>query len=168
MITIPNGLSFIRGPLAILFWQGTPSVRLGVIFLAMVSDSIDGYFARRFKSTSQFGAILDPVMDKFFVLSALTALLFEGKMALWEMAAMLSRDFFLLLYGFILTVTGNLKTITFRAIRWGKITTALQFVVLMCLCSDFSVHWSVYVSFVGMGLFAFFELFEARKPASLI
>ncbi len=167
MITIPNGLSFIRGPLAILFWQGTPSVRLGVIFLAMVTDSVDGYFARRFKSSSQFGAILDPVMDKFFVMSALVAFLFEGKIALWEMAAMLSRDFFLLLYGIILTVSGKLKTITFRAIRWGKVTTALQFVVLMCLCTNYSVHWSVYVSFIVMGVLAFFELFESRKPASL-
>ena len=33
----------------------------------MFTDSIDGYIARRSKSVSRFGAILDPAMDKFFV-----------------------------------------------------------------------------------------------------
>jgi CDP-diacylglycerol--glycerol-3-phosphate 3-phosphatidyltransferase len=143
-------------------------VRVVLIFLAMVSDSVDGYIARRFNSTSRFGAILDPAMDKFFVISALSALLFEGKISFVDLSMMLSRDFFLLLYGLILTITGKLKTVTFRAIRWGKISTALQFIVLMCLSLGVPVGFYVYYAFMAMGVLAFFELFEARKPATLV
>jgi CDP-diacylglycerol--glycerol-3-phosphate 3-phosphatidyltransferase len=133
----------------------------------MLTDSVDGYLARRSKSTSQFGAVLDPTMDKLFVISALCALLFEGKLTLVEMSAMLSRDFFLFLYGTIVLFTGRWKTLVFRALRWGKVTTALQFIILMGLCFDFVIPWYIYGVFMVMGILAFFELFEARKPASI-
>jgi len=168
MITVSNGLSFIRAPLALLFWQASPTVRFVLIFLAMVSDCVDGYLARRNKSVSQFGAFLDPAMDKLFVFSALAALLTEGKVSPVEMGAMLSRDFFLFLYGISLTLAGRWKTIVFRALRWGKITTALQFVVLMCMCMDLSIPWYIFGSFMAMGLLAFFELFQFTESPTTI
>ena len=129
-MTLSNGLSFFRIPLGFLFLQDNPYWRLLAIILAMITDSIDGYLARRNRSVSRFGVILDPASDKFFVYFALTILFLEKRILPWEMAAMLSRDFFLCLYGASMFVLGKWKAIVFRAIRWGKVTTALQFVVL--------------------------------------
>jgi CDP-diacylglycerol--glycerol-3-phosphate 3-phosphatidyltransferase len=166
MITLSNGLSLIRAPLAFLFCQGSPTLRLTAVILAMLTDSIDGYFARRYKSASRFGAILDPAMDKFFVYFALTALFFEGRIALFELTAMLSRDFFVCLYACIMTAMGKWNTIVFRAIRWGKITTALQFIALMGLILDIAFPWYVYTAFLAMGWLAFLELFQPPVRAS--
>ena len=69
----------------------------------MATDSIDGYLARRNRSVTRFGAILDPAMDKFFVYFALSVFYFEGRLGMLEALAMLSRDFFLVLYGFFMT-----------------------------------------------------------------
>ncbi len=166
MITASNSLSFIRAPLAFLFLQDNSTLRIVAILLAMFTDSIDGYIARRNQSDSRFGAILDPAMDKFFVYFALAALFLEGKLAPWEVAAMLSRDAFLCLYGFIMLTTGRWKTIVFRAIRWGKITTALQFIVLIGIVLGASFPWVVFASFAVMGWLAFLELFQPRtSPA---
>lgn len=167
MITLSNGLSFSRAPLALLFLQETPSLRLLAIFLAMLTDCIDGYLARRYQSTSKFGAILDPLMDKFFVYFALGALFLEGKIASWEVATMISRDFFLCLYGILMIVTKKWKTIVFRSVRWGKITTALQFIVLIGLVYEISFPWIAFASFVAMGWLAFLELFLLSSPAPL-
>ena len=158
MITISNGLSFIRAPLAFLFWQADPKIRFTAILLAMISDCIDGYIARRNKSTSQFGAILDPAMDKFFVYFALAVLFFEERIGPYELATMLSRDICLSLYALTMLATGRWKTIVFRALRWGKVTTALQFIVLMGLTFSLTFPWYIYASFVAMGWFALLEL----------
>lgn len=166
MLTLSNSLSFIRAPLALLFLTESPHLRLLAILLAMLTDSIDGYLARRNRSTSRFGAILDPAMDKFFVYFALGALFLEGRSTAWEISAMLSRDFFLCLYGLLMFFTGNWKSIVFRAIRWGKATTALQFVVLLGLVLDYPFSWITYSAFVAMGCFAFVELFQTSRRTS--
>lgn len=166
MMTVSNGLSLLRAPLAVLFWYAAPLTRIVLIFLAMVSDFVDGYLARRNKSVTQLGAILDPLMDKLFVLSALFAFFVEGKISGWQMSAMLSRDFFLLMYGAILTITGRWSSVVVQAIRWGKITTALQFVVLLGLSLGVIFPWYIFGSFIVMGLFAFFELIRLEKPLS--
>ena len=163
MFTLSNSLSFIRGPLALLFLQTSPLWRLLAIIFAMITDSIDGYVARRSRSTSRFGAILDPAMDKFFVYFALAVFLHEGKLEIWQATAMLSRDFFLCLYGLFMVVLGRWKTVVFRAIRWGKVTTALQFIVLLGLVYDVAFAWYIYGAFVVMGWFAFLELLQGVK-----
>jgi len=164
MITISNGLSFIRAPLAFLFLQEDPKIRFTAILLAMISDCVDGHIARKSKSTSQFGAILDPVMDKFFVYFALSALFLEQKIGPYELATMLSRDLFLCLYGISMVAMGRWKTIVFRALRWGKVTTALQFIVLMGLTFSLEFPWYIYASFIAMGWFAFLELVPIFRP----
>lgn len=166
MMTASNSLSFIRAPLAFLFLQDSSTLRILAIILAMVTDSIDGYLARRSQSASRFGAILDPTMDKFFVYFALVVLFFENKTAPWEVAAMLSRDFFVFLYGLLMLTAGRWKNIVFRAIRWGKVTTALQFIVLIGVVLGIGFPWYIYASFIVMGWLAFLELFQVRtSPA---
>jgi CDP-diacylglycerol--glycerol-3-phosphate 3-phosphatidyltransferase len=166
MLTASNSLSFVRAPLALLFLQESPTLRILAIVLAMITDSIDGYLARRSQSVSRFGAILDPTMDKFFVYFAMTVLFMESRMAPWEVAAMLSRDFFLCVYGLLIVAAGRWKTLVFRAIRWGKVTTALQFLVLIGLVLGIPIPWYIYVSFIVMGWLAFLELFQIRATAA--
>lgn len=42
--------------------------------MASITDLIDGYLARKWQQTSEFGAFLDPVADKLMVVSALSLL----------------------------------------------------------------------------------------------
>jgi len=66
MLTLSNALTFLRAPLALLFLSEVTALRIGAIIIAMVTDGIDGYLARRNSSVTKLGAILDPIMDKFF------------------------------------------------------------------------------------------------------
>ncbi|MDE3045093.1 MAG: CDP-alcohol phosphatidyltransferase family protein [Verrucomicrobiota bacterium] len=166
MITISNSLSLIRAPLAFLFLQESPGIRLFAIILAMITDSVDGYFARKSKSVSRLGAILDPAMDKFFVYVALAILFSEASIGLFEILAMLSRDIALCLYGMGMLIAGRWKSIVFRAIRWGKVTTALQFILLMGSVIGISFPWYVFATLILMGWFAFLELFQLPRHAS--
>lgn len=166
LLTVSDSLSFIRAPLALLFLQENVFLRLCAIFLAMVTDMIDGYLARRNRSTSRFGAILDPTMDKFFVYFALTIFFSEGTLKPLAMIAVLSRDIALLFYGFCMMVFGRLNRIEFRSIRWGKISTSFQFCLLIGLTLGISIPWGFYACFVVMGILALVELFQLSSPFS--
>ena len=158
MLSLSNSLTFLRAPLAFLFLVENSSFRLVAIILAMFTDSIDGYVARKRCAATRFGAILDPIMDKFFVIFALAVFLHEGRLELWQALSMISRDFFLCVFGVYLALSGLWHTFECQAMRWGKISTALQFLTLVGLTLGFTFTWHVYTLFVLFGTLAFIEL----------
>jgi CDP-diacylglycerol---glycerol-3-phosphate 3-phosphatidyltransferase len=79
--SLPNSLTWTRIaaiPLIVMlfympYWWADPAA--GVLFAAAgVTDSLDGYFARRLGQISRLGAFLDPVADKLIVGVALVLL----------------------------------------------------------------------------------------------
>jgi CDP-diacylglycerol--glycerol-3-phosphate 3-phosphatidyltransferase len=165
MLSLSNSLSFLRAPLAFLFLIDNMPCRLIAIFLAMLTDSIDGYLARKRQTTTQFGAILDPAMDKFFVFFALAILLAEKKLAPWQGCSMVARDFALCLFGLYVSLAGQWHAYECKALRWGKISTALQFLVLISLTLGYSSPNYLYVIFILFGVLAFIELFGMKKSS---
>lgn len=75
---LPNTLTWLRilmiPGVVILFylpsWWAHPAAGVGFA-LAGITDSLDGYFARKMGLTSRLGAFLDPVADKLIVAAAL-------------------------------------------------------------------------------------------------
>ncbi|MDN3505484.1 MAG: CDP-alcohol phosphatidyltransferase family protein [Rhabdochlamydiaceae bacterium] len=159
MQTALNILTFSRAPLAMLFLFENWTVRLIAVILAMVTDSIDGWLARRYRSTSRFGAILDPAMDKFFVYFVLSVLLVEHQLPIWCALAMVSRDWSLVLYAIFLLLTRQFRTSEFRSIIWGKVSTALQFSVLIAICLKLRLPHQIYYAFLFLSSLALIELF---------
>jgi CDP-diacylglycerol--glycerol-3-phosphate 3-phosphatidyltransferase len=62
-----------------------------VFAVAMATDWVDGWWARRNDRTSDLGRILDPVADKLLVMSALIMLV--GTVPAWMVAAVIAREF---------------------------------------------------------------------------
>ncbi len=163
MLNPPNGISLLRAPLALLFIIENTYLRILVILLAMITDSIDGYLARRYRYTSRLGAFLDPIMDKFFVYVVLGALIYESQIFVWQAVALLMRDFFLFLFILYLGFTKTWKTFHLKAILWGKVTTAAQFSLLILLVLKLPIPGFIYYLFVFLGLLAFIELIQFSK-----
>jgi CDP-diacylglycerol---glycerol-3-phosphate 3-phosphatidyltransferase len=75
---VPNTLTWLRilmipGVVVLFylpFWWAHPAAGIGFA-LAGITDSLDGYFARKLGQTSRLGAFLDPVADKLIVAAAL-------------------------------------------------------------------------------------------------
>jgi CDP-diacylglycerol---glycerol-3-phosphate 3-phosphatidyltransferase len=162
MFCLSNVLTLLRAPLAFTFLIESVPLRLSALFLAMVSDYMDGYIARKKQTTSQFGAILDPLMDKFFVFFALSVLLTEGKIELWQACAMISRDFFLCVFAIYLSLCRLWNNYKYKSIQWGKISTFLQFALLISLTIGYRFPNFVFVFFIITGSLAFIQLFKLR------
>jgi len=167
MLSLSNGLTLLRAPLAFLFLLESPAVRILAIALAMLTDSMDGYLARKLRNTSQLGAILDPIMDKFFVFFVLGVFLVEKKLAPWQACSMLSRDFSLCLFALYLGLSKNWNNFQFKSIRWGKITTALQFFILIAVTLSYSISLFIFPLFILFGILVFIELCQTKMSQLL-
>ena len=159
ILTLSNFLSVLRAPLALLFIFDNPLLRSFAIVAAMATDTLDGYLARRFRMTSQIGAFLDPLMDKFFVFFAVSVFILEGNLRLWEALALISRDFAVLIFGLYLGFRGTWSNFQFRSIWSGKITTTLQFFVLLGLTFHAAMPVYIFWCFIALGILALFELY---------
>lgn len=104
-MTIPNILSLIRLILAfvigylLLVNQKIPALVL--IVVAWITDLLDGYLARKLKSISEIGKILDPIADKTLVMLIVLSLLANKTLSLSTGIFIISRDFIILVAGLI-------------------------------------------------------------------
>jgi cardiolipin synthase len=138
--TLANVLTLSRIPFGIAFWSVTdrPTWALAVMIVGGATDLVDGAVARRRGQAGRngVGAWLDPVCDKFFVLSMVAALLTSRHPAPWIVVAIVAREVVVvplaLAYRLVPGVRRRLSY-DFRAGRPGKLATLAQFAALTAM-----------------------------------
>jgi cardiolipin synthase len=127
LATLPNLISFSRLGLAAAFvaLKGTEA-RLLIIAAAGATDFLDGYLARRGGSASKWGALIDPIADRFFVFTAVCALLFDDVIGTWQYAILISRDFMTAVGFLTARAIPWLRSVRFKSRMIGKVVTVLQ------------------------------------------
>jgi CDP-diacylglycerol--glycerol-3-phosphate 3-phosphatidyltransferase len=100
-----------------------------IFSIASLTDFLDGYLARRSGDITKFGIILDPIADKFLVISALVVLVDMERLAAWIAITIIVREF--LVTG--LRVVALSKDIVIPAEIGGKIKTTTQIIAILCL-----------------------------------
>ncbi len=106
MWTFSNLLSLSRillvAPLAYCLLADVPDKRPWValiIALAVLTDFLDGYFARKRHEVSELGKIIDPVADKIAVGATASLMVWTGDLPFWYLVAVVGRDILILLGG---------------------------------------------------------------------
>jgi len=129
--TIPNLLSCSRLVLAAGFVAaGAPEARVGLIGAAAVTDFLDGWIARRVRATSRWGALLDPIADRVFVLTAVGTFLFSGALSTSAYFILLMRDLATAVGFVVARIIPWLRPVEFKARALGKVVTVLQLLTL--------------------------------------
>ena len=134
---LPNTLTWLRIaaiPLIVLLffmpyhWSDPAA---GLLFAAAgVTDTLDGYFARRLGQTSRLGAFLDPVADKLIVAVALVLLISKDTRALIVLTAVviIGREITISALREWMAEIGQRRKVAVSQL--GKIKTILQIVGL--------------------------------------
>ncbi|MBA2588167.1 MAG: CDP-alcohol phosphatidyltransferase family protein [Alphaproteobacteria bacterium] len=139
---VPNLLSALRllaAPLAAWLIHADHDTAALLIFTAAgASDGLDGFIARRWGVTSDFGAWLDPAADKLLMLLCLIALCSIGASPVWLLLLVASRDL-AIAAGWLMIKLLGLPFRT-RALFLGKLSTVMQvlyiFASLLLLAFD--------------------------------
>jgi len=100
-----------------------------IFSIASITDFLDGYLARRSGDITKFGIILDPIADKFLVISALIVLVDMERLPAWIAIVIIVREF--LVTG--LRVVALSKDIVIAAELGGKVKTTIQIIAILCL-----------------------------------
>ena len=90
--------------------------------IAVISDLLDGFFARILNQHSELGFILDPVADKLAIGAGIFALVLSGEIPfpIWAFAVIISRDIAIVLGNVYLAYKAKMIT---RSNWWGKCTS---------------------------------------------
>jgi CDP-diacylglycerol--glycerol-3-phosphate 3-phosphatidyltransferase len=129
---IPTVLTFSRIiliPFFILITPQSPLLGISIFLIASATDFLDGYLARRSGQITKFGIILDPIADKFLIISALILLVDMVRLSAWIAIAIIVREF--VVTG--LRVVALSKNIVIPADTGGKIKTVTQMSAIIFL-----------------------------------
>jgi phosphatidylglycerophosphate synthase len=134
LFTLPNTISLSRVVLALAFvLVSEPWDRIALIAVAGFTDFIDGWLARREKSESSTGALLDPLADRVFVFVAISTYLVEGLLTTGQYFIFLTRDLATAVGFIVAKIIPTLRPAVFRARMLGKIVTVIQLVTLVTI-----------------------------------
>ena len=95
-----NRLTLSRLVLTVIFvgalnssWQYGRTLALVVFLIAGVSDFVDGEIARRYGVVTNFGKLMDPLVDKIMVAAAFISLVPLKAVPAWAATTVVARDF---------------------------------------------------------------------------
>jgi cardiolipin synthase len=116
---------------------------LTIFLLAVISDAVDGYIARKSKQQSKAGLVLDPLGDKLLLMSAFICLYldreFSLRFPLWVTLIVVSRDMIILLGTIVIYMVK--QHIDIYPTRWGKLTTTFQMFAVIAVLMQFNLAY---------------------------
>ena len=148
-MNLPNRLTILRiimVPVFVFFILIAPENSVCRIIAALVfiaaslTDTADGYIARKYDLITNFGKFMDPLADKLLVCSAMICLVSIGKLPAWICIIIIAREF--IISGFRLVASDN--GIVIAASYWGKFKTVFQMLMVITMVFDFKAgFWQV-------------------------
>ena len=129
--------------LVVLYWgfPGAAYAALAIFIIASLTDFVDGYIARHYNQTTDFGKFMDPLADKVLVLAAMLWFCQAGRLPAWALVIVVAREFAVsglrlvavdrefIVCALWLVAASNGRVI---AAAWsGKVKT---FATMVCLC----------------------------------
>lgn len=104
------------------------NVLAAIIFIiAAITDTLDGYIARKRKEITKFGKFMDPLADKLIVTAALISLVELGKIASWAVMIIVAREFAVTGLRSLAASEGRI----IAASKWGKAKTVFQIIAII-------------------------------------
>jgi phosphatidylglycerophosphate synthase len=106
-------------------------LRAGLIVLSGVTDVLDGWIARHARLTTRLGALIDPVADRGFAVTAILVLMLDGLLTPLQICLLLLRDVATAVGFLVVRFVPTLRPVELKARMLGKATTLVQTLTLL-------------------------------------
>ena len=147
-----NTITLIRLLLVPIFvWLAIarPEQSFLIVFIfsfAALTDWLDGFIARRFNQVTELGKLLDPLVDRVLVLSALFVLFYKGSIPGWAAVILVAREVVAILGYQLLRARNKEMSVSML----GKVATAILFVSFAALLGE--ITFGKWIFFAGLFL----------------
>ena len=129
-----NRLTISRLVLTVLFvamlnsaWPYARTTAFIIFLIAGVTDFVDGEIARRYRIVTNFGKLMDPLVDKIMMAAAFISLVPMGAIPAWAATTVVGREF--LITGLRLMASARGQVLP--AERLGKHKTSWQIITVI-------------------------------------
>ncbi|MEM1268661.1 MAG: CDP-alcohol phosphatidyltransferase family protein [Bacteroidota bacterium] len=156
--TASNVMSLARLGMAwfaayLVYTEPTPNPAvIGLIFLCILSDWLDGKIARWSKTVSDWGKVLDPTCDKLgggMVLIAMTA---AGLLPLWLVILFVVRDLIIVIaWQYMVRRTSHV----YMSLMPGKITVGVLALLAFLVLFGIGEPWTTYLIWASAGMMVY-------------
>lgn len=150
---IPNAICLLRvllvAPIVASLLHGRYAVALSLVFVAGISDGLDGYLAKKYQWCTRLGGLLDPLADKLLIVSLFVTLAVTGLIPAWLAWVVIGRDAIIVTGGIAYNMlVGPLQPQPSRA---SKLNTLAQLacVVGVLTAQAFALHWQTFITVAG-------------------
>jgi CDP-diacylglycerol--glycerol-3-phosphate 3-phosphatidyltransferase len=156
VFNLPNRITLSRLLLAIVFFillsHRHFNVALVIFFVAVITDWLDGYLARKWDLSTDLGRIVDPFVDKVIICGAFIIFINIAKDVIepWMVIVIVAREFF------VSSIRGfsESKGVKFASNMWGKTKMFIQSVTICAVILYYAhfenVIWMEYLVYVFM------------------
>ncbi|MCH8285423.1 CDP-alcohol phosphatidyltransferase family protein [candidate division KSB1 bacterium] len=165
IVNIPNAFSVLRIVLIpfmvyYLSLQRGYTELLVICLLMILSDYLDGYFARKLNQITESGKILDPLADKLAIAAIAVGLVLYRDFPLWALILLVLRDIIIVVAGIIvIRKTGVVPGSNLL----GKWTVTVYSVLIFVYVMDID-FLKIYVLYLSM-IFLFGSLIGYYKSS---
>lgn len=132
VLTIPNIVTCVRILLIPLFVTSLMyrhyGYALALFLVAGLSDMLDGFLARVTNQKTELGAFLDPLADKFLLITSFIFFAIYDWIPAWLAIVVISRDLVVVLGWVVLYLLYNISQV--RPTAMGKAAIALQLILI--------------------------------------
>lgn len=139
---LPNIITSLRIALALpivwSLWQGHYPLVLLLLFMAGISDGLDGWLARRYGWQSAFGAYLDPLADKILMVATYFTVALTGLLPWWLVVVVVMRD--LVIVTGAISYRGVTKHLEMQPLFISKVNTFMQIVLVLSVIINAGVY----------------------------
>lgn len=172
-LNIPNLLTLLRIVLLpAVVWRfraGDSAGALALYVIAMLTDAVDGFLARKLNQITTIGKLLDPVADKLSLLTLLALFVADGQIPLWLLNVVLVKEAILIVGSAVALHRG----VVVHALPIGKVTT-VTFIFSMIArfleqsrIADVLLGVSVGLSLVALVWYSVVLMGKMKKPQSV-
>jgi len=140
---IPNlitvGRILLVPPIAWVVIQQHFLLALTLFFVAGVSDAADGFLAKYYGWTSRLGALLDPLADKFLLVTSYLALTWIGLLPLWLLVLVVVRD--VVIVSGAVVYNFHIERLEAEPTLISKLNTLLQILLVLLVIVHQATGW---------------------------
>jgi cardiolipin synthase (CMP-forming) len=159
-MNIPNLITMVRFlliPVFVYFFfsenQYSIEIAVAVFILSGITDTLDGYIARRYNQITKLGIVLDPLADKIMLITVLASVTISNNIPTWIIAVVALKE--------ILMIAGaislyNERDIVIPANIFGKISTLLSYIAILAVLFELPYNRTILYSYIAMTTLSLF------------
>lgn len=133
--------------------------------ILFVTDFVDGFLARKYDATSEMGALLDLLGDKFLVAYLMIWAFYTGKLGFAIVFLVIFREVLSMVIRFIKNKNEHSNN-SIPASFWGKFKTVMQFVAFDMMLLSIPGYQIAFILVLVLGyysLFTYFKVFLGKE-----